>query len=34
VNNKVTFELNQTAARGAALSFGTQLLKLASDVIQ
>ena len=32
VNHKITFELNQGAARGAGLSFGTQLLKLASDV--
>jgi hypothetical protein len=32
VNNKITFDLNQAAARSASISFGTQLLRLANDV--
>jgi len=32
VNGRVTFDLNQTAANNASISFGTQLLKLANDV--
>jgi len=32
VNSRITFELNQTAARKASISFDTQLLKLARDV--
>ncbi len=32
VNGRITFELNQTAARRASVSFDTQLLKLANDV--
>ncbi len=32
LNNRITFDLNQGAARKAAISFGTQLLKLANDI--
>jgi len=32
VNNKISFDLNQAAARSASISFGTQLLRLAHDV--
>ncbi|NVN90345.1 MAG: YfiR family protein [Desulfuromonadales bacterium] len=32
VNNRITYELNQSAARRASISFDTQLLKLANDV--
>jgi len=32
VNNKISFDLNQAAARSASISFGTQLLRLANDV--
>lgn len=32
VNNRVVFDLNQSAAHRAAISFDTQLLKLANDI--
>lgn len=32
VNNRITYELNQSAAHRASISFDTQLLKLANDV--
>jgi hypothetical protein len=33
VNNKITYDLNLVAARAAAISFSSQILKLANDVI-
>jgi hypothetical protein len=32
INNRITFDLNLAAARSAAISFSSQLLKLANDV--
>lgn len=34
INNKIGYELNLTAARSASVSFSSQLLKLANDVIR
>ncbi|MCG6535573.1 MAG: YfiR family protein, partial [Syntrophales bacterium LBB04] len=33
VNNRITYDLNLVAARSAGISFSTQILKLANDVI-
>ncbi len=34
INNKIGFDLNLTAGRSASVSFSSQLLKLANDVIR
>lgn len=34
INNKIGYDLNLTAARSASVSFSSQLLKLANDVIR
>lgn len=33
VNNRITYDLNLVAARSAGVSFSTQILKLANDII-
>lgn len=33
VNNRITFDLNMASARLAAISFSSQLMKLANDII-